>query len=80
VNRQENADRETETFLECAFGTVRIQSETALVFVGDTLEVWRGPFYWAVGDFIKAEGPRGSEIIVSPGDVVSSMRLRHRSS
>lgn len=65
-----------ETFLECAFGTIRIQGETALVFVGGTLEVWRGPFTWTVGELVEVEGPRGRELIVSPGDVVSSLRLR----
>lgn len=66
----------TETFLECAFGTIRIQEETALVFVGGTLEVWRGPFTWSVGEIVEVEGPRGREYIVSPGDVVSALRLR----
>lgn len=68
--------RVAETFLECAFGTVRIQGETALVFVGGTLEVWRGPFTWSVGELVEVDGPRGREFIVSPGDVVSSLRLR----
>jgi len=65
-----------ETFLECAFGTIHIRGETALVFVGGTLEVWRGPFTWTVGELVEVEGPRSREIIVSPGDVVSSLRLR----
>ena len=67
---------ESETFLECAFGSVRIQGETALVFVGGTLEVWRGLFTWSIGSYVEVDGPRGLEIIVSPGDVVSSFRLR----
>lgn len=76
TDRTRAAERDGETFLECAFGTVRIQGETALVFVGGTLEVWRGPFFWSVGDLVAVDGPRGRELIVSPGDVVSSFRLR----
>lgn len=72
----ESGGNDQETFLECAFGTVRIQGETALVFVGGTLEVWRGPFAWTVGEFVEVEGPHGRLLIVSPGDVVSSLRLR----
>jgi hypothetical protein len=78
MDRQGSDNQCPETFLECAFGAVRIQGETALVFVGGTLEVWRGPFTWSVGELIEVEGPRGREIIVSPGDVVSSVRLRSR--
>lgn len=78
VERQGSDNQGSETFLECAFGTVRIQEETALVFVGGTLEVWRGPFSWSVGELIEVEGPRGREFIVSPGEVVSSVRLRSR--
>lgn len=78
MDRQGSDNQGPETFLECAFGTVRIQGETALVFVGGTLEVWRGPFTWSVGELIEVEGPRSRESIVSPGDVVSSVRLRAR--
>lgn len=74
----ESRGNDPETFLECAFGTIRLQGETALVFVGGTLEVWRGPFTWSVGELVSVSGPRGRELIVSPGDVVSSLRLRPR--
>lgn len=71
-----NRGTESETFLECVFGNVRIQGETALVFVGGSFEVWRGPFTWSIGSYVGVDGPHGPEVIVSPGDVVSSLRLR----
>jgi hypothetical protein len=76
VGRHEGADRETETFLECVSGTVRLQDETALVVAGNRFEVWRGPFTWSIGDLIEVAGPRGREVIVSPGRVVSAVTCR----
>lgn len=65
-----------ETFLECTRGVVRLQGTTALVVVGDLLEVWRGPFSWEIGRYVEVAGPRGREVIESPGEVISSFRLR----
>jgi hypothetical protein len=55
---------------------VRLQGTTALVVVGDLLEVWRGPFSWEIGRYVEVAGPRGREVIESPGEVISSFRLR----
>lgn len=69
---------EHETFLECAHGSIRIFGSTALVRVGSTLEVWRGPFVWRVGALVEVVGPRGPEVVESAGEVVSSLRLLAR--